>query len=140
MTTAPVRVVVADDHPMYRYGVAAVLATADEIELVGEAPDGAALIALAAREHPDVVLTDLAMPGMTGLQLAAAIRADRPSLPVLVATGYSEADGGCDLPRVSKPFLPDDLARAIAACLRGVGEAQKIVPFRSNAGDAKRSA
>ena len=57
-----------------------------------------------------------------------------------MATGYSEVDGDCDLPRVSKPFLPDDLARAIAACLRGAGEAQKIVPFRSNAGDAKRSA
>lgn len=62
MTSEPVRVVLADDHPMYRYGVAAVLATADEIELVGEASDGRALIALVGAERPDVVLTDLAMP------------------------------------------------------------------------------
>ena len=46
MTAAPLRVVLADDHPMYRYGVAAVLATADEIELVGEAPTAPELLAL----------------------------------------------------------------------------------------------
>ena len=61
MTARPLRVVLADDHPMYRYGVAAVLATAAEIELVGEASDGAGLITLAERERPDVVLTDLAI-------------------------------------------------------------------------------
>jgi DNA-binding NarL/FixJ family response regulator len=90
MTAAPVRVVLADDHPMYRYGVAAVLATADEIELVGEASDGAGLIALAAREHPDVVLTDLAMPGMDGASACRELLARQPGLGVLVLTMHAD--------------------------------------------------
>jgi CheY-like chemotaxis protein len=76
-------------------------------------------------------VTDLGMPGMTGMQLAVAIRADRPTLPILVATGYADIAADCDLPRVSKPFLPDDLARAIAACLRAAHGAQKVVPLRA---------
>jgi DNA-binding NarL/FixJ family response regulator len=56
---ALVCVVVADDHPMFRYGVAAVLASAPEIDLVGEAADGGELHTLVEREQPDVVLTDL---------------------------------------------------------------------------------
>jgi DNA-binding NarL/FixJ family response regulator len=90
MTAAPVRVVLADDHPMYRYGVAAVLATADEIELVGEASDGAGLIELAAREHPDVVLTDLAMPGLDGAGACRELLARQPDLGVLVLTMHAD--------------------------------------------------
>ncbi len=90
MTAAPVRVVLADDHPMYRYGVAAVLATTDEIELVGEASDGAGLIALAARELPDVVLTDLAMPGLDGVSACRELLARQPDLGVLVLTMHAD--------------------------------------------------
>jgi len=90
MTAAPVRVVIADDHPMYRYGVAAVLATADEIDLVGEASDGAELIALAEREHPDVVLTDLAMPGLDGASACRELLARQPDLGVLVLTMHAD--------------------------------------------------
>jgi DNA-binding NarL/FixJ family response regulator len=90
VTAAPVRVVLADDHPMYRYGVAAVLATTDEIELVGEASDGAELIALAARELPDVVLTDLAMPGLDGVSACRELLARQPDLGVLVLTMHAD--------------------------------------------------
>ena len=90
MTVAPVRVVIADDHPMYRYGVAAVLATADEIDLVGEASDGAELIALAGREQPDVVLTDLAMPGLDGASACRELLARQPDLGVLVLTMHAD--------------------------------------------------
>jgi PAS domain S-box-containing protein len=135
----PLSVLAVDDDALVLAGTAAMLEELGHRVVLAYSGQKALEI-LRAHESVDLVVTDLAMPGMTGLQLAAAIRADRPSLPVLVATGYSETDGDCDLPRVSKPFLPDDLARAIAACLRGAAETQKIVPFRSNAGDAKRSA
>jgi len=85
-----VRVVLADDHPMYRYGVAAGLATADEIELVGEAPDGQALIALVEAERPDVVLTDLAMPGLDGVSACRQLLARQPDLGVLVLTMHAD--------------------------------------------------
>lgn len=58
----PVRVVIADDHPMYRFGLTATLAGNDEIEIVGEAADGEELLAVVEQTQPDVVLTDLAMP------------------------------------------------------------------------------
>jgi DNA-binding NarL/FixJ family response regulator len=90
MTAGPVRVVLADDHPMYRYGVAAVLATTDEIELVGEASDGAELVALAAREHPDVVLTDLAMPGLDGISACRELLIRQPDLGILVLTMHAD--------------------------------------------------
>ncbi|WP_422016468.1 PAS domain S-box protein [Reyranella sp.] len=66
-----------------------------------------ALAALARLERVDLVVTDQAMPGMTGTELVAEIRRERPGLPVLLATGYAElADGGMsDLPRLNKPFL-----------------------------------
>ena len=64
--TAPVRVVIADDHPMFRYGLRSVLAASPEVEVVGDAADGGQLVALVEHAQPDVVLTDLAMPGMDG--------------------------------------------------------------------------
>lgn len=90
--TGPVRVVVADDHPMYRYGVRAVLAAAPEVEVVGEAGTGQELLALVDRETPDVVLTDLAMPDLDGAAATAALLRKHPELPVLVLTMHDDDD------------------------------------------------
>jgi CheY-like chemotaxis protein len=76
------------------------------------------LLALDAldRDGPfDLMITDQAMPHMTGVQLAAAARAKQPSLPVILATGYAElpADADQTLPRLSKPFFQADLERVL---------------------------
>ena len=84
------RVVVADDHPMVRYGIAAVLAQVAEVELVGEAGDGDELLSVVARERPDVVLTDLSMPGRSGLEAVRALHESDPGLPVLVLTMHAD--------------------------------------------------
>jgi PAS domain S-box-containing protein len=63
----------------------------------------------------DLVITDQAMPRMTGAELAEIVATERPDLPILVATGYAQLPDGIKLPRLSKPFGQDDLARAIAA-------------------------
>jgi CheY-like chemotaxis protein len=72
-------------------------------------------------ETPDVdlVVTDHAMPGMTGVQLAERIEAERPGLPLLLTTGYAELPPGpfADLPKVTKPFDQIMLANAIAAVM-----------------------
>ena len=86
----PVRVVLADDHPMVRYGIAAVLSDADEVELVAEAESGAELLHAVATHDPDVVVTDLDMPGMTGIEAITRLRETRPDLPVLVLTMHAE--------------------------------------------------
>ncbi|MGY1734791.1 response regulator [Geodermatophilus sp. SYSU D00684] len=85
-----VRVVLADDHPMYRYGLRSVLDAAPEVEVVGEAADGAELLALVARTAPDVVLTDLAMPRLPGIAAIDELTRHRPGLGVLVLTMHED--------------------------------------------------
>ncbi|MGY1780828.1 response regulator [Geodermatophilus sp. SYSU D01036] len=85
-----VRVVLADDHPMYRYGLRSVLDAAPEVEVVGEAVDGAELLALVARTAPDVVLTDLAMPRLPGIAAIDELTRRRPGLGVLVLTMHED--------------------------------------------------
>jgi DNA-binding NarL/FixJ family response regulator len=85
--TAPLRVVVADDHPMVRYGITAVLADAPEVDVVGEAADGDALLAAVRELAPDVVVTDLDMPGKGGVD---AMRELPAGLPVLVLTMHAD--------------------------------------------------
>jgi DNA-binding NarL/FixJ family response regulator len=87
-----VRVVVADDHPMVRYGIAAVLADVDSVELVGEAADGDELLAVVRQEEPDVVLTDLSMPRRSGLEAIAALAVGHPEVGVLVLTMHADDD------------------------------------------------
>jgi DNA-binding NarL/FixJ family response regulator len=85
-----IRLVIADDHPMVRYGVSAVLAPSETIELVGEAADGAQLLDVVRSARPDVVLTDLAMPNLTGSQAIAALRQEFPDLPVIALTMHED--------------------------------------------------
>lgn len=86
----PVRVVIADDHPMFRYGLAAAIAGSDEVEIVGEAADGEELLAVTEHTRPDVVLTDLAMPGLDGAAAARTILARYPDVAVLVLTMHDD--------------------------------------------------
>jgi CheY-like chemotaxis protein len=77
----------------------------------------------------DVVLTDQAMPGMTGVQMAAVIEQRWPELPVVLGTGYAElpADAKAGLPRLGKPFSREALKRAIVAATRKVPS--NVVPL-----------
>ena len=79
-----------------------------------------ALSALARMNRVDLVVTDQAMPGMTGTELIAAIRWERPDLPILLATGYAELPNGegTGIPRLNKPFLQAHLDQAIAELMR----------------------
>ncbi len=86
----PVRVVLADDHPMFRYGVVAMLATAPEIDVVGSAEDGRELLDLVERTRPDVVLTDLAMPGLDGATATRQLLNRHPGLAVVVLTMHAD--------------------------------------------------
>jgi DNA-binding NarL/FixJ family response regulator len=89
-TTLPVRVVIADDHPMFRYGLKAAMAACPEVEIVGEAADGQELVAVTGQTEPDVVLTDLAMPGLDGATATTTILARHPNVAVLVLTMHED--------------------------------------------------
>jgi DNA-binding NarL/FixJ family response regulator len=85
-----VRVVLADDHPMFRFGLRAVLDASREVEVVGEAVDGAELLAVAARCAPDVVLTDLSMPKVSGTAAIDELTRRHPRIGVLVLTMHED--------------------------------------------------
>lgn len=85
-----IRVVIADDHPVVRTGLRLVLEMRQEFALVGEAADGASAIRLVSETQPDVVLMDLRMPGVGGLQAIEAIRHDFPQVAVIILTTYNE--------------------------------------------------
>lgn len=86
------RVLVADDHPVVRGGIVALLGTAEDLDVVGEAATGLEAVELALQLEPDVVLMDLRMPGINGDEATARIVAERPRIRVLVLTTYESDD------------------------------------------------
>jgi DNA-binding NarL/FixJ family response regulator len=92
MTASPVRVVIADDHPVFRAGMVSVLDDLPGIVVVGQAGHGAEALEVVAEHRPDVVLMDLRMPGVGGLEATARIRVEHPETAVVVLTMDGDDD------------------------------------------------
>jgi NarL family two-component system response regulator LiaR len=123
--TPAVRVLLVDDHPVVRQGLRALLSTQDGIEVVGEADDGEAAVAAAERLSPDVVLMDVVMPGMDGVEALRRIGERRPQTRVVMLTSYADerrameaVDAGAS-GFLLKDASPRDVAAAIRAAHRG---------------------
>ena len=84
-----IRVVIADEQELVRAGVATVIGSQPDIQVVGQAGDGAQAVSLAESLHPDVVLMDVRMPGMDGLETLRHMKKIAPKLPVLLLTGHA---------------------------------------------------
>jgi DNA-binding NarL/FixJ family response regulator len=119
-----IRVLIADDHAVVRAGLEQLLGTAPDIEVVGTAPDGAEAVALAGRTAPDIVLMDLSMPVMDGVEATRRITA-APGAQVVVLTSFSDhqrildALGAGASGYVLKDAAPDDLLSAIRVAAGG---------------------
>lgn len=120
-----VRVILADDHPVVRSGLVALLAAKDGIDVVAEAGDGQECLAAVARLSPDVVLMDLRMPRLDGAAATAAITSAHPATKVVVLTTYDE---DADIVRaveagavgyLLKDSGADQIVRAVRAAARG---------------------
>jgi PAS domain S-box-containing protein len=112
------RVLAVDDDALVLFNTTAMLEDLGHVAL--EAASGAQALAILRREQIDLVITDQAMPQMTGMQLLETIRTEWPQMPVILATGYAELPGGAGagVARLGKPFSEQELARAIAVLKR----------------------
>jgi len=117
-TDGALHILAVDDDALILMNTAAMLQ--DMGHTVHEAMSGAEALAILQANRIDLVITDQAMPQMTGTALAAAIRATHPALPIILATGYADLPPGADLglPRLAKPFTLRDLDRAIARAMK----------------------
>ena len=130
-TGAPVRVLVAEDQALLRASLAALLDAEDDLEIVGQAADGARAVALAAGLRPDVVVMDIRMPGLTGIEATARICAD-PALAgtrVLVLTMFEieEYVLGALRAGASGFLLKDADPQAVVDAVRTVHEGQSLL-------------
>ena len=87
-----VRILIADDHLVVREGLQLILSSQPDFDLVGDAADGAAAVRLAGELQPDVILMDLRMPGMDGLEAIGHIRRQWPDIAIVILTTYNEDD------------------------------------------------
>ena len=118
--TDPIRVGVADDHPMFRAGVVAALREVEDIEVVGEASDATSAVDLAVRELPDVMVLDIAMPG-SGLWAAGRIGTSCPATRIVMLTVSEDEDD----------ILTAVKAGAAAYVLKGAGASELIDVIRA---------
>lgn len=120
-----IRVLIADDEPMIRAGVRAVLATDPDIDVVAEAADGRDAVELVRRHRPAVAVLDIRMPGVNGIDAAAEIRATVPDTSVIMLTTFGEDDyilealGGGAAGFLIKSGEPEELVAGVRAVAEG---------------------
>jgi DNA-binding NarL/FixJ family response regulator len=138
--TDPIKVLIADDHPVFRSGLRALLATDPTVTLVGEAATGVEVVALAARAQPDVVLMDLNMPKVDGVVATGQLVQSNPQVAVLVLTMFDDDDSVFAAMRAGargyllKGTNQADILRAVHAvatggAMFGPAVAQRVLEF-----------
>ena len=121
----PIRILIADDHPIFRDGLRALLASVGDIALLGEASDGEEAIAMAEALQPDVVLMDINMPGAGGIAATRRITQVSPHVAVLIVTMFEDDDSVFAAMRagargyVLKEAGQEELLRAVRAAAGG---------------------
>lgn len=121
----PIRILLADDHTLFRKGIRTLLEQMPMVEVVGEAPTGAEAVEQARRLVPDVILMDIKMPGFTGIEATRQIVKENPHIGIILVTMFDDAESVFAGMRagargyVLKEAEPEELRRAIEAANRG---------------------
>ncbi|WP_459646043.1 response regulator [Kineococcus sp. NUM-3379] len=125
----PIRVLVADDHALHRRGLEMVLSTEEDIQIVGEAADGAEAVQRVEELLPDVVLMDVRMPRTSGIEACALVKASAPSTKIIMLTSSDEEDDLFDAVRAgaSGYLLKDVPAEEVADGIRAVVGGQSLI-------------
>jgi len=123
--TTPIRVLIADDHPLFRDGLRALLNSIPQTEMVGEAADGEEALRQAAKLRPDVILMDIQMPGLNGVDATKRILRANPDIGIIVLTMFEDDDSVFAALRagargyILKGADQTEILRAIGAAVRG---------------------
>lgn len=122
MSRDPIRVVLADDHPLFRAGVRTLLERASGIEVVAEASDGAEALERVREHNPDVLLLDMEMPEMTGVEVARRLRAMGEEARILVLSAYDDDEYVAELLQCGAAgyLTKDEVPERIVATVRNV--------------------
>jgi NarL family two-component system response regulator YdfI len=126
----PIRVVIADDHLLVREGLRSILSVADDILLVGEAREGAEAVELAGTLSPDVMLMDLRMPNVDGIEAIRQIKALHPAIEMIILTTYDDdAHILQGLRAGARGYLLKDAGRnALFSAVRAAARGQSLLP------------
>jgi DNA-binding NarL/FixJ family response regulator len=120
-----IRVLLADDHALVRRGLEQLLGAAPDIEIVAAAADGAEAVEMAAKHQPDVILMDLEMPNLDGIQATDAIVRSKDKARIVILTSFSDRERILDaldagaIGYMLKDAEPDELLRGVRAAARG---------------------
>src|SRR5262245_62823271 len=135
MTEPPIRVVVVDDHAIVRTGIRHVLESEPGFEVVGEAATGAAALELVAAQHPEVVVLDISMPGLSGLTVATELRQRAPDTRVIILSMHDNTEYVAESVRAGAHgyLLKDTAATELRGAIRAVrqGESYFSPPIAS---------
>ncbi len=129
MPNNKIRVLIADDHQVVREGLSAILQTKEDIDVVGVAKDGAEAVEKARQLLPDVVLMDISMPRMNGVEATRAIKRENPHIGVVVLTMYDEEEYIFDLVKAGATgyLLKDADSAQIVKAIRSIAEGESLI-------------
>ena len=125
ITTLMVRVLVVDDHPLFRQGLAAMLSKTSDVNVVAEASDGDEALVMARKHKPDLVLLDIAMPGKDGMEVLNALNSEMPDVKVLVLSAFPDKQYAVRCLKsgakgyVTKSTAPEEIMTAIRMVISG---------------------
>lgn len=124
-----IRVLIVDDHRVVREGLAAILRTKEDIEVVGEAQDGREAVERARTLSPDVILMDISMPRMDGVEATRLIKKEHPRIGIVVLTVYEEEEHLYDLARLGAIgyLLKDSDSAQIVRAIKAIDRGESIV-------------
>ena len=126
----PTKVLVVDDHALFRQGVRNSIELEEDIEVVGEAEDGTEALAKARELKPDLILMDINMPHCSGLEAVSAIKEELPDVKIIMLTVHDENENLFEaIKRGAEGFLSKNVrAKALLDSLRGVMKGEAVIP------------